>query len=150
MNWFRKILGREVEEPVAVSAEPNFREQLNEDIQQMFKVNLIEKAKTIPLSTLDGKPNPQWAQTFALGFPDLLHSEILAKQQELIDAEVALIDAFLDGENPGVDDSWIGELSPEVKIDDLGLWHIRINNQWAALTDDGVKSVAQIVFPKKI
>jgi len=106
---------------------------LADELQATLKTDLIMQAKTIPLSTLDGKPNPQWVKIFKLGFPNLLEEEIKAKQLELIQAEVAIIDAFLDKKDVEVDDSWIDDLNPEIKMDDLGYWHVKINGQWCAI-----------------
>lgn len=107
--------------------------ELAKELQETLKIDLIMQAKTIPLSTLDGKPNPQWVKTFKLGFPNLLEEEIKAKQLELIQEELAIIEAFLDKKDIQLSEDWINELEPEIKMDELGYWHVKINGQWTAI-----------------
>jgi hypothetical protein len=127
------LFGKTTVEKIPSYDKEQINKELAVELQETLKVDLIMQAKTVPLSTLDGKPNPQWVKIFKLGFPNLLEEEIKAKQLELIQAEVAIIDAFLDKEDVEVDDSWIDDLNPEVKMDDLGYWHVKINGQWCAI-----------------
>lgn len=136
-NFFRKSPTAIVES--SATYDPTaFNERLVGEATTAIQEDLVSKAKTVPLTNLDGKPNPKWVEMFQLGFPNLLQAEIEAKQQELIKAELAIIDAFLDKEDVEVDASWIDELKPEIKIDELGLWHVKIHGQWAQLADPAV------------